>query len=68
MFVRLFMFFLGFILCVIGLTFCISYLNLFVLGYNFIDYVKFISSSFCCLSFIFGIIIILFSIFIPKGR
>ena len=36
--------FLGIILTILGLFFNILYVNIFVLGYSFIDYVHFISN------------------------
>lgn len=61
MFLRCFLFIIGFIFCVIGLIYDICYLNLLTIGYNFLFYVKFIFSRIECLCFLFGILIIFFS-------
>ncbi len=53
---------LGIITTSIGLMFIFLYLNLFTLGYNFLEYVHFITIRFECLLFFFGIIIIIFSL------
>lgn len=66
MFVRIFFFCFGFMLCLIGLFFDICYLNLFMVGYNFFDYVKFIFSRIECVMFFFGLFFIIFSCFL-KG-
>ena len=68
MFVRVFFFVFGFILSVIGFVYDISYLNLLTFGYNFSFYVKFIFSRVECLLFLFGIFIMLFSVFLKGDR
>ncbi|MDD3392882.1 MAG: hypothetical protein PHE54_05010 [Bacilli bacterium] len=65
MFIRIFVFLLGFGLTVVGFVFIISYLNLMSLGYNFYEYVNFISKQFECYYALIGLILILFTIFIP---
>jgi len=62
MFVRIFLFLIGFGLTTIGFVYIICYLNLFSIGYNFIDFVNFIISRIECLNAIFGIIIMYLSI------
>lgn len=59
---RIFTFLVGFGFCILGLINMISYLNLMVIGYNFLEYVKFISSRLECILFIIGIILITLSL------
>lgn len=68
MFVRIFIFLIGFGLTVIGSVFIISYLNLLTIGYNFMEYVNFISRRIECLYAVIGIILIAVTIFIPGGN
>lgn len=63
---RLMTFFLGVILSSIGVSFIIIYLNLLNMGYNFFQYVKFISSKLECLIVFLGLILIYISL--HKGR
>lgn len=56
---RILMFLFGFGLTVISLSYVILYLNLFSFGYNFLEYVNFISRRVECLIFFVGIIIII---------
>lgn len=53
---------LGIILSSIGLMFIMLYLNLLTIGYNFVDYVKFIISRLECILFLIGIIMIICSL------
>ena len=62
MFIKFFFLLFGFGLTTIGFVYIICYLNLFTLGYNFIDFVNFIIRRIECLNFIFGIIIMFLSI------
>ena len=62
MFLRFFLFLLGFGLTTIGFVYIICYLNLLTIGYNFIDFVNFIIRRIECLNAIFGIIIMYLSI------
>lgn len=55
---RLVLFFLGIFLSSLGLAFFIMYLNLFNLGYSFIDFVKFIIVRVECYFFPVGIFLI----------
>ena len=64
---RVFAFLIGFGLTVIGFVYMISYLNLMTIGYNFWEYVNFISRRAECLYAVLGIIIIFLTIFIPGG-
>ena len=68
MFARIFVFLLGFGFTVIGFVYIISYLNLLTIGYNFLEYVNFISRRIECIYAIVGIIMILLAIFIPGGK
>ena len=63
---RIFFFLIGFGLAVIGFSYIILYLNLLSIGYNFVEYVKFISRRFECYYSVIGLIIIIVSSFI-KG-
>jgi hypothetical protein len=56
MLMRIFFFLIGFGLSIIGFVYIISYLNLLTIGYNFLEYVNFISRRFECLCALFGII------------
>lgn len=62
MLTKVFFFLIGFGLTILGLVYIISYLNLLTIGYNFLDYVKFIIRRIECLNALFGIIIMLISI------
>lgn len=62
MFLKFFLFLLGFGLTIIGAIYIICYLNLFDIGYNFLDYVYFISRRIECINLIFGILIMYLSI------
>ena len=64
---KIFLFILGILFSVVGLIYIISYLNLLSLGYNFLEYGKFICSKIECLVGIVGIIIIFFTIITMKG-
>ena len=64
MMMRFFFFLVGFGLTLVGCIYIIIYLNLTTIGYNFLDYVKFIIKRPECLISLIGIIIIYFSI--PK--
>lgn len=56
MLMRIFFFLIGFGLSIIGFVYIISYLNLLTIGYNFLEYVNFISRRFEYLCALFGII------------
>lgn len=66
--VRFFFFLLGFSLTLLGAIFSICYLNLMTVGYNFREYVNFISRSPECVQMVIGIVIIGLTIFIPGGE
>ena len=68
MIARVFFFLIGFGLTVIGGIYIISYLNLLTIGYNFFEYVNFISRRIECISIMIGLILINLSIFIPGGH
>lgn len=59
---KIFFFILGFILTTVGTIYIISYLNLLTIGYNFLEYVKFIIRRIECLYAIIGITIIFITI------
>ncbi|MEG2321936.1 MAG: hypothetical protein RSB71_00400 [Bacilli bacterium] len=61
---RFFFFLIGFGLTLIGWVYIISYLNLTTIGYNFLEYVNFISGQLECWMAIIGLVIIFISI--PK--
>ena len=61
MFLKFFLFLLGFGLIIIGSVYIICYLNLLDIGYNFFDYVYFIIRRVECLNLILGIFIIILS-------
>lgn len=58
--------FIGIILTSFGLTNIIIYLNLFSLGYSFINYVNYIFRRWECLVLILGLLLIIVSF--KKGR
>ena len=60
---RILIFLVGFGLTVIGTSYIILYLNLLTIGYNFLEYVNFIIRRPECLNFLFGILLILCSLF-----
>ena len=68
MFARIFFFLIGFGLTTIRCVYIISYLNLMTIGYNFSEYVNFISRQIECLYTIIGLIIMALTIFIPERR
>ncbi len=57
MFFRSFIFLFGFGLTIISLSYIVIYLNLLTIGYNFLEYVNFISRRIECLNVITGIIL-----------
>ena len=57
--IKIFIFLIGFGFSIIGFTYIISYLNLLSLGYNFLEYVKFIIRRIECLYALIGISIML---------
>lgn len=59
---KIFLFLIGFGLTIIGSMYIISYLNLLSIGYNFLEYVNFISKRIECLNALFGIIIMVISV------
>ncbi len=65
---RFFLFLFGFGITVVGFSYIIIYLNLLSLGYNFSEYVKFISRRIECLNVIFGLIIMSIIIFTKGGK
>ena len=65
---RFLIFLFGFGLTVIGFSYIIIYLNLLSLGYNFFEYVKFISRRIECLNALIGIILMSIIIFTKGGK
>ena len=65
---RFLIFLFGFGLTVIGFSYIIIYLNLMSIGYNFLEYVKFISRRIECLNVIVGIILMSIIIFTKGGK
>ena len=59
---RIFFFLVGFGLTIIGSIYIICYLNLLTIGYNFGEYVNFISRRFECYYSIIGLIIMMLSL------
>lgn len=68
MVVKVFFFLLGFGLTIIGFMYIIIYLNLMSIGYNFLEYVKFISSRLECLNAVIGIIMMTLTIILSGGK
>lgn len=68
MLVRYFFFLLGFGLTIIGFMYIIIYLNLLSIGYNFWQYVKFISSRLECLNAVLGIFIMTLTVVSFGGK
>ena len=66
--VRVFFFLMGFGLAVIGYSFIILYLNLTTMGYNFVNYVNFISRRIECYYSVVGIIIMILSLTLKGDR
>lgn len=66
--IRIFFFLMGFGLMLIGLSFIILYLNLMTIGYNFLNYVNFISRRIECYYSIIGLIIMVLSISIKGDK
>ena len=66
--VRVFFFLIGFGFPVIGCSFIILYLNLTTMGYNFTNYVNFISRRIECYFSIIGLIIMILSIWIKGDK
>lgn len=64
---RIFFFLFGFGLMVVGFTYIILYLNLFSIGYNFLEYVNFIFSRMECYFVLMGLTILILSVVI-KGE
>ena len=68
MFLRIYIFLIGFGLTVIGSVYLISYLNLMTFGYNFLEYVNFIIRRIECLNTLFGIVLMALAIYYPGGN
>lgn len=60
--IRIVFFLTGFGFALIGSLYIISYLNLMTIGYNFLEYVKFIISKVECWFLVIGFIFIWFSL------
>lgn len=59
---RFFLFLIGFGLTTIGSVYMICYLNLFSIGYNFLEYVNFIIRRVECINTFVGILLITLSL------
>lgn len=57
MFLKSYLFLFGFGLTVISLSYIVIYLNLLTIGYNFSEYVKFISRRIECINVFLGILL-----------
>jgi len=68
MFARIFLFLFGFGMMIIGSSFLILYLNLFTIGYSFLDYVNFIIRRAETYYLIIGFIILTLTIILPGGK
>lgn len=60
--IKLFLYIIGVILTSVGIFFTILYLNLFTIGYSFLEFVKFISSKPIIWCIVIGIICIALSL------
>lgn len=67
MITRIFIFLVGFGLTLIGFFYIITYLNLLTIGYNFIEYVNFITRRLECWYAIIGLIVLFLSICLDNG-
>jgi len=65
---RIFFFLTGFALMVLGFAFLILYLNILTIGYNFRDYVHFISRRLECYYTVIGFIIVLLTLIIKGDK
>lgn len=59
---RIFFFLVGFGLTIVGSVYIICYLNLMTIGYNFNEYVNFISRRLECYYAVIGIIVMILSL------
>lgn len=62
MFLKVFLFLIGFGLTTIGCMYIVCYLNLLSIGYNFFEYVNFIIRRVECLNAVIGIILMILSV------
>lgn len=62
MFLKIFLFLIGFGLTTIGFVYIICYLNLLNIGYNFFEYVNFIIRRVECINALIGIILMILSL------
>ena len=62
MFLKIFLFLIGFGLTTIGFVYIICYLNLLNLGYNFLEYVNFIIRRVECINALIGIVLMILSL------
>lgn len=65
---RIFFFLLGFGLTIVGMVHIICYLNLLTVGYTLKEYVNYIIRQIECLYAFLGVIIMILTIYIPKGE
>lgn len=62
MFLKIFLFLIGFGLTTIGFVYIICYLNLLNIGYNFFEYVNFIIRRVECINALIGIVLMILSL------
>ena len=65
---RIFFFLCGFGLLTLGFVYIILYLNLLNTGYNFIDYVHFISRRIECYYVLIGLVVMNLSLYIKGDK
>jgi len=68
MYLKIFLFLLGFGISVIGLTYIVGYLNLLTLNYSFLYYIKFIITRIECLIVVIGFILMTLSMNIKVNK
>lgn len=68
MLIRVFIFLLGFGLTTTGFMYIIAYLNLINIGYNFLEYGKFIISRLECINAFIGITLMIIATNFKKGE
>ncbi len=68
MLLRIFLFIIGVLISSLSLMFLILYSNLFNMGYNFFEYLNFISKRIECLMLFIGILLIIVSMYKRKEK
>jgi len=54
---KLILYFISYIMTVVGFTFIIVYINLFSFGYNIFEYLEFIFTNYECILFFLGFVL-----------